>query len=164
MLSDRIDRLEQSREQLSAALPLLEAGLVTVVPKIKFFEGKDGVKQILKDIMWHDHITLHIIWPYTEMEHVFDAAFLQWFDERRKVRQLSAEVITNCSDFEKSPTLLTGGKKDVLRSLSKDVILPMATIIYDAKVATISSQKESFGFIVESKEFSNLERLKFASL
>jgi len=164
LLTDRIDRLEQSRVQLVAALPTLEAGLATVVPKIRFFEGGDGVKQILKDIMWHDHTTLQLLWPYSEMNQVFDVAFLQWFDERRQVRSLRVEVLTPLIDFKKLPLLLTSGLKDVARCLPKNTPLLMTTIIYDSKVAFISSNKEAFGFIVESREFASVERIKFAAL
>ncbi len=37
----------------------------------------------------------------------------------------------------------------------------MTQMIYANKVACISSNKEAFGFIVESQEFAALERLKF---
>ena len=40
----------------------------------------------------------------------------------------------------------------------------MTTIIYDAKVAFVSSKREAFGFIVESREFASIERMKFAAL
>jgi len=164
LLTDRIDRLEQSRAQLAVALPTLEAGLATVVPKIRFFEGGDGVKQILKDIMWHDHTTLQMLWSYSEMNQVFDATFLQWFDERRQVRSLRVELLTPLTDYKNLPSLLTSGSKDVVHCLPKNTPLSMATIIYDSKVAFISSNTEAFGFIVESREFASIERMKFASL
>ena len=37
----------------------------------------------------------------------------------------------------------------------------MGYIIYDKKVAFISSHKESFGFIVESVEFAGLQKMQF---
>ena len=40
----------------------------------------------------------------------------------------------------------------------------MASIIYNNKVAFISSVGESFGFIVESKEFVDQEKIKFSAL
>lgn len=164
LLTDRIDRLEQSLVQLSASVPTLEAGLTTVIPKIRFFEGTDGVKQILKDIMWHDHTTLQMIWATEKITAVYDDAFLRWFDERRLVRQLAIEILTAQPLKKSTGGLLTSGLKDVQRCLPKGVSIPLSTIIYDSKVAFISSQAEAFGFIVESREFASVERIKFAAL
>jgi hypothetical protein len=111
--------------------------------------------------MWHDKMTLQIIWPESAMNEVFDGAFLRWFDERRQKRQLVVEVLTTTKLG--SNTLFTAAK-DSKRMLGKDSTVPMATIIYAHKVAFISSGAEAFGFIVESKEFANQERLKFSAL
>ncbi len=163
LLADRIDRLTQSRESLAEALPALHASLETVTPKLRFFEGGEGVKQLLKDIMWHDKTTLQIIWPAANMAEIFAAAFLNWFDDRRQKRQLNIEVIyPNTS--KKTDSALFAGPKDTQRVLPKGTSVAMATIIYGHKVASISSSAEAFGFIVESKEFAAEERTKFAAL
>lgn len=164
LLADRIDRLTQSRENLSESLSELHISLETVTPKLRFFEGGEGIKQLLKDIMWHDKTTLQIIWPVSAMSEVFDAAFLRWFDERRLKRHLRAEVLWPHAPKISSQSLFTTGVKDESRVLSKGYVIPMASIIYANKVACISSGAEAFGFIVESKEFTESERVKFAAL
>jgi sugar-specific transcriptional regulator TrmB len=162
LLLDKIDRLEQSRDFLAEALPDLIDSLHIVTPKVRFFEGADGVKQLLKDIMWHDKTTLQIIWPEKKMNEVFDRLFIEWFDDRRQKRKMSTEVLW-VSDVESVFDLLfTSGKHDARRVLAKGI--SMATIIYDSKVAFISSHAEAFGFIVESNEFSQSERKKFSAL
>ena len=164
LLGDKIDRLEQSRASLAATLPSLIGSLDTVTPKLRFFEGSEGVKQLLKDIMWHDHTTLQIIWPESSMAQVFDVAFLGWFDERRSKRTLSVHVLvpgTKKTDMVRS---IFKERTDTVSYLPKRMAPVMATIIYNAKVAFISSSREAFGFIVESTEFATQERLKFAAL
>ena len=164
LLADRIDRLTQSRESLAEALPLLHLSLETVTPKLRFFEGGEGMKQLLKDVLWHDTTTLRLMWPTKAMSGIFDAAFLQWFDERRLKRELRVEVVRPKTTKPTKDLLFTSGGGDVTRSLPQGVDLTMATIIYDHKVAFISSGAEAFGFIVESKEFAEQERIKFSSL
>lgn len=164
LLSDRIDRLEQSREFLAEALPTLIDSLDTVTPKIRFFEGTEGVKQLLKDIMWHDNATLYITWAVTEMSEVFDAAFLEWFDARRLTRHLQAEVLWSEIAQANQSNFFTAGPKDKSRQLPKNLTTSMSSIIYPGKVAYISSSAEAFGFIVESKEFSLLQSLQFVQL
>lgn len=164
LLADKIDRLEQSRAFLTEALPSLVDSLHTVTPKVRFFEGSDGVKQLLKDIMWHDKSTISIIWPEQKMNLVFDELFLKWFDERRLKRQLTIESLWVSDDKKNINTLFAGGAHDARRVLQKEKTIAMGTIIYDSKVAFISSHVEAFGFIVESNEFSALEREKFGAL
>ena len=163
LLADRIDRLEQSREFLAEALPSLQI-LKTVTPKLRFFAGGEGVKQLLKDIMWHDKTSLHIIWPEHSMNTVFDPLFLAWFDERRLTRKLSAKVAWVRDTNKVTSTLFTGGPDDIRLVLAKEKTLTMATIIYDSKVAHVSSHTEAFGFIVESAEYAASEREKFNAL
>jgi sugar-specific transcriptional regulator TrmB len=166
LLLDRIDRLEQSREFLAEALMTLDTELDTVVPKIRFFEGSEGVKQLLKDIMWHDHETLKIIWPTHAMHLVYDAAFLRWFDERRQKRSLTAEILVPKETTKKaaSAALPFAGPKDTVRSLVQKPMPSMASIIYGSKVAFISSSAEAYGFMVESREFAELHKLQFETL
>lgn len=164
LLVDRIDRLEQSREFLAEALTTLESGLDTVVPKIRFFEGNEGVKQLLKDIMWYDHITLKIIWPTEAMNQVYDAAFLRWFDERRQKRALKAEILIPPGSGKSAGSVLPfNSPNDTVRSLGKKQATGMASIIYGSKVAFISSSAEAYGFIVESREFAELQSTLFVS-
>ncbi len=159
LLNDQIDRLEQSRDFLKTSLPSLGDSLQTTDPKIRFFEGSEGVKQLLKDIMWHDSQTLSIIWSTDSMNQVFDQAFLNWFDERRAKRHLviNALVTTCTSLFSQLPD----DKQQILKSKP---IPEMATIIYSSKVAQISSHAEAFGFIVESSEYAALQKLQFETL
>jgi sugar-specific transcriptional regulator TrmB len=163
LLTDKIDRLEQSRSFLKDALPSLIDSVDTVTPKLRFFEGSEGIKQLLKDIMWHSNITLSIIWPPLEMEKVFEGAFLRWFDERRGVRKLSMHVLR---PSEKTPTPLPFiiDSKDAVADLPQTQTITMASIIYDSKTAFISSGREAFGFIVESTEFAQLQKLQFEIL
>lgn len=164
LLTDKIDRLEQSRLFLSEALPMLTGTLQTVTPKLRFFEGEEGVKQLLKDIMWHDKTILHIIWPEKKMNQVFDPLFLAWFDERRLKRKLVAEVLWVSDAKKVTADLFTAGENDTRKVIAKEKTLAMATVIYDSKVAHISSHTEAFGFIVESAEYAQSEREKFEAL
>jgi len=164
LLSDKIDRLEQSRDFLEDALPSLRDTFSTVDPKIRFFEGEEGVKQLLKDIMWHGNMTMQVYWPHTQMSELFDRKFLEWFDSRRATRKLTVHSLwpqdTHKSDMDLFCTL----PSDTQRKLPKCTAPDMAYIIYDKKVAFISSAAEAFGFITESAEFAALQRMQFTAL
>jgi sugar-specific transcriptional regulator TrmB len=158
LLGDRIDRLEQSRQFLLDALPDIEAGLDTVTPKIRFFEGEDGMKQLLKDIMWHDGVSVEATWNDIEIKKIYDVAFLRWWNERRITRKIKINWLQP-KEAKKidSPELYVEALDSlVATNWSKPPL--MSRLVYANKVACISSQKEAFGFIVESAEFAALER------
>ncbi len=156
LLSDRIDRLEQSRESLLAALPDITATLDTVVPKIRFFEGEEGMKQLLKDIMWHEHTTVVALWNDTEMSKMYDSAFLVWWHERRKIRRIRIEWLVGQNSLDKNPRYYIDDF-DTITYTTASKVPAMTRLTYAHKVVCISSQKEAFGFIVESQEFATLQ-------
>jgi hypothetical protein len=112
--------------------------------------------------MWYDHLTIDVVWPIESMNQVFAESFLRWFDERRQLRQITARAtIIGSSTKPKGKTVspayhpFTQAQDQVTYCADRDI--SMARIIYGHKVACISSQKEAFGFIVESTEFASLE-------
>lgn len=157
LLSDRIDRLEQSRQFLLDALPDLEAGLDTVVPKIRFFEGEDGLKQLMKDIMWHDGLTVEATWNDTEINKIYDAAFLRWWNERRMTRNIKINWLLPKTNKKGTTPQFYHEGLDSLITTTRTKEPAMTRLVYGNKVACISSQTEAFGFIVESAEFKKLQ-------
>ena len=163
LLEDRIDHLEQSRDFLESALPHLRESLETVEPKVRFFHGADGVKQLLKNVMWHDHTTMQILWSADNMSEVFDRKFLDWFDDRRAKRSLIIHSLWPKGYKPSQIDLFNRLPEDQPKTLKTDTP-DMSYLIYDNKVAYISSAREAFGYIIESKEHSNLQILHFNSL
>lgn len=164
-LREAIEELEEGRKIFTAALPTLLASVNAVQPKVRFFEGKDGVMQLMKDILWHDHVTLHILWPYEEMLDVLGVEFLLWFNERRKLRGITVESIWPHTQARASQHIFKDDGPDVERRFArKDQIAHMGYIIYKNKVAFVSSHAEGFGFIVESTEFADLMEMQFRTL
>ena len=161
LLADKIDHLSQGRDFLADALPSLLESLETVAPKLRFFEGEEGLKQLLKDIMWHDKTILQIFWNHESICEVYDSKFLTWFDDRRSQRQLAVHSLWPFDTNKNTSPLFSSLKSDQRKRLPKINPTKMSYIIYDKKVAFISSTAEAFGFIVESKEFSEVQKLQF---
>jgi hypothetical protein len=51
-----------------------------------------------------------------------------------------------------------------LRLAPEDIHIPETIFIYDDKVAVISTRKENFGFVVDSKDFSQSMKGLFSAL
>lgn len=163
LLEDRIDHLEQSRNFLESALPHLRDSLETVDPKVRFFYGQDGVKQLLKDVMWHDNETMCVLWPHESMAGMFDQKFLTWFDERRATRKLTIHSLWPKEVQKNERVLFSKLPEDTQKTLQCPVP-KMGYLIYGSKVAYLSSPAESYGYIVDSKEHHDLLTSQFNTL
>jgi hypothetical protein len=162
LLDDQVARLNAQQEYLAKNLNALIDKSQSVQPKIRFFEGKDGAQQLLKDILWHDNITLYLYWPYAHMLDFLGADFLLWFNDKRKSRGIPLRTIWGHHTGKIKGHIFASDGQDVERRYLVQKNIPsMGYIIYDKKVAFISSHKESFGFIVESVEFSSLQKMQF---
>lgn len=164
LLRDKIEELETSRETLLEDLPSLLAQAQSVQPKIQFFEGKEGVQQMMKDMLWHDGETVKSFWPYRQMVEIMGEEFLGWFNQRRIKRNIHIDSIWPHTE-KKLPNIFS----EVDTYVTKRFALPnqkpkMSYLIYGDKTIFISSSKEAFGFLVQSVEFADLMEMQFAAL
>ena len=165
LLSDRIDTLSKEKTALDALLPTLMKQTSSVEPKIRFYSGADGVRQVLKDILWYKDIESMSMWPVREM---VDLLGKEYFDDlnRRRIRlNISIRAIwpeDKIVGFKEHPFMGTGGGhlRD-LRVGPKDMSADLGYWIYADKVAFVSSRKESFGFVVHSRDFAEMMRSQF---
>src|SRR3989338_373722 len=56
LLDEKINALGKQRTKLEAILPFLSKQAKSIEPKIRFYSGVKGVKQVLKDMMWYQNI------------------------------------------------------------------------------------------------------------
>ena len=162
LLDEHVEQLKMQQDFLEKNMNSLINKSTSLQPKIRFFEGNEGVKQLLKDILWHDHIPLYLYWPYEQMLDFLGEEFLLWFSTRRTSHHIPIKTIWGHATGKIKNHIFTDDDKDVeRRHLIQKNIPSMGYIIYDKKVAFISSTKESFGFIVESTEFAHLQKMQF---
>lgn len=162
LLDEHVDHLKKQQDYLAQNMSSLIDKSASIQPKIRFFEGSDGVKQLLKDILWHDNITLYLYWPYEQMLDLLGEDFLLWFSTRRRSHHIPIKTIWGHPTGKIRNYIFTDDDKDVERRYFIQKNFPsMGYIVYDKKVAFISSTKESFGFIVESTEFAHLQKMQF---
>lgn len=162
LLDEQMEKLCAQKKYLAENLTTLAAKSQTAQPKVRFFEGREGAQQLLKDLLWYDDITLYLYWPYEQMLDFLGKDFLLWFSARRAARDISIRTIWGARPKKSVADIFIDDGPDVeRRSIESSDLPPMGYMIYDNKVAFISSQKESFGFIVESVEFVALQRMQF---
>lgn len=165
LLSEKIEHLESGRCILKENMEELLAATQSPQPRIRFFEGREGLQQLMKDILWHDATTLSIYWPYSQMLDILGEEFLQWFNERRIAYDITVKTIWLHEDLSKKEHIFTGKDENVERRYAKPhQAAHMGYLIYDNKVIFISSAKEAFGFIVGSREHAELMKMQFDAI
>lgn len=154
-----LSMLEQKKKRVVEAMPELSELFIThhVRPKITFFEGREGVKKIYDDVLECKSKQVKEIVRVKQHNEAVGDAFIKEFIKKRIARGIVAHNL-----HPKSGDLYTNerGREDpklkrYVRYLPPNVFYAAMILIYDHKVAMVSTKEENFGFIIESKQFSN---------
>jgi sugar-specific transcriptional regulator TrmB len=156
-LGSSIEKLEEQKKVFASMLPTLLKNASQEAPKIKFYEGKEGLTYLVNDILWCKGETIHTLWPHEEMLKVLGKDMLVRFNNRRLQEKIKIRALWPHGSKQTGDYIYSG--KDALterRHAPKNMDFQMGYTIYGDKVSFISSQREVFGFVVQSKDFANL--------
>ena len=154
-----LDILDQRRKLLVNSLPELEDLFEShnVRPEIIFYEGKNGIKEIYKDVL---NCTSKKIYQTVNAKAHAEMLGDDFINDYIKKRV--AKGITTYDIHPKSGDIYTNVRgrqnlqlKRYVKYLPPDLFSASMIMLYDNKVAMVSSSKENFGFIIQSKEFTN---------
>lgn len=147
--------LEKKSRLLESALPELISVFNTkgARPRVRFYEGVEGVKTVLEDTLTaHDGLLLGIL-SMEDLYKIPGKEFMDDYVQRRIDLGIQLNVIrSEVKEIEET----WPSSRDELRELhysAADMIFPMTIYIYDKKVGIIGTQKENFGMIIESEDF-----------
>ena len=164
----KIEKLKISEQQIIDILPSLNGKTKTLQPKIKFYSGVDGIKQVLRDLLWYENIETLTMWPISEMVEILGKEYLEDLNRRRIKQNISIKGIwprDKKVDFKDHPFLgINKGHLRQLRLAPKNMTWNMSYWLYADKVAFISSSVENFGFVIHSRDFSELVRAQFEQI
>ena len=160
----KIEELTKEKNNFEKLLPSLLQGM-SVEPKIKFYSGVEGVRQVLNDMLWNKNIETFALWPISEMVELLGKEYMANMNRKRIRQKLWTRGIwpeDKKVDFKNHPFLGTG--KEFFRELRiapKGMTWNMSYWAYGDKVAFISSRKETFGFVIHSKDFFEMIKAQF---
>ncbi len=133
-------------------------------PKIKYYEGIEGIKTIFEDTLTAKDKHLEGILSMVDLYKIPGRTYMDDYVRRRVSQQFNLRVIrSKPKDVEEVWPTSTEEQRQ-LRYAPADNIFDMTTYIYDNKVGLISSKKENFGMIIESDEFSKTMGFMFEAL
>lgn len=167
LLKQKKEALEKEEETFRRLLPELKAykGRDVLGPRIQVFEGAEGLRSVLREMLLYSDIETYAFWPIKHMVDILTPAFFRYLNKERIRNSIYTKAIWPRSavvDVRKHPYLGSGeGFKREIRIAPPNMQFTMGYWIYDNKVAFISSRKESFGFVVESEELCNTLLMQF---
>lgn len=168
LLQTKIDILNKNKREIAVLMSTLQSSSRSLEPKIKFYSGVEGIKQVLKDMLWHENIETVTMWPISEMVAILGKEYLETLNRRRIRQKISIRGIwprNKAVDFKNHPFLGVGkGHLRELRLAPKEMNWDMSYWQYADKVAFISSRAEGFGFVVHSRDFVNLIKTQFEQI
>jgi sugar-specific transcriptional regulator TrmB len=164
---DAIKRtLEEKERAFDQLLPELRSvfNVTKSKPKIYFYEGIEGIKTVFEDTLTAQNKTLLGILSMEDLFNVPGKEYMDDYVKRRIAAGYELRVIRS-KPHEVSPAWpSTPAEKRDLRYPPANMVFDMTTYIYDDKVGLISTEKENFGLIIQSEEFSNNMRHLFEAL
>lgn len=164
-----IEMQEEKKLAIEGVMPellgLLKSGKTK--PKLKFYEGEEGVKKVFEDPL--NMPAGAIVRSFSSAENVmsrFGAVYVRHYTERRaksKIKRLSLRPITDRPP-SKNDWEVYASEDAVLREIrflpphikSRGLIQ-----IYENKIGVIGAPSEGYAFILESKEIFNLMKQVF---
>jgi len=170
LFQQKIESLEKNQQLFQGILPQLrqKQGGVLVDPKFQLFEGEEGVKNILKDMLLYSNLKTRAFWPIKSMIDILGSDFFRYLNKRRIKSNLSTRAIwprSQVVDVKKHPYLGVDSEfKREIRIAPPKVNFTLGYWLYGYRAAFISSRKESFGFIIESREFVEMLTTQFEVL
>lgn len=140
LIDTQESRYREMKRTFGNLLPRLDTTRGGTEPKVQFFNGLEGFKYALGEILWHRQSKTYAIWPTQRIKDLLGPVFMGWHDKRRTEEQISTTFLSPESDTS------------------------MCYWIYGDKVAFFDSSdelSEPCGFIVYSKAFSKMMKVNF---
>ncbi|MES2931016.1 MAG: helix-turn-helix domain-containing protein [Patescibacteria group bacterium] len=168
ILDSSAENIGKAKAEFSEALPAILKSPRITEPKIVMFSGKEGCQQTLRDILWYENTLTYTLWSMDKILKVITPEFLEWHNKKRVERGISLHSIRTAEDRASAAKYEFNGTGPEhlreLRFLPEGIELSMSYWIYGDNVAFVSSGSELYGFIVHSREFSQMMLAHFKLL
>ena len=155
--------LKEKETKINNILPNLKKIYKSSIekPKVELYEGKEGLKTILDNIIKTKKEIL--VYGSTEKQIQILEFYFPNYIQRRIKAKIPTRVITEKSI--ETIEMLKTQKKEIRESkFISGLGFPTVTYIYGDKVAILSLEKDIIGLIIENKDIANTQKQIFELL
>lgn len=162
----KIDELKIAQTSYKKMVPTLLAQRPAVfAPRFQVYEGNEGLKSVLQDMLLYSDQSTASLWPIRSMIEILGAPFFRYLNKERIRNRLFTRAIWPANqvlDIGEHPYLGSGPEfHREIRVAPAGINFSMGYWIYADKVAFLASRRESFGFILQSRELVELQLVQF---
>jgi sugar-specific transcriptional regulator TrmB len=152
-----LEQADEQRRSLEQILPelLSISNNITKKPKVRYFEGKEGVKEVYRDILRFPNHKMRA-WLADTMIEDFDDDFIsKYYIPKRLEKKIWAEVIAPKSKVgETFKSLDTTSLRTTKLMSSNEHPLSIEISLYGPDRVGFMSAKDEIGLIIESKSIA----------
>ncbi len=163
-----IKKFESRLDEVKGIAPALFKifASVTSRPQIRFYEGVEGIRHLMEESLVMKEKEVFYWGPADNIIEILGTVYVdKWLKRRIKASIQTHGLLTQNAPRASKPFLKTD--KTAMREvrwLSTKTIFNGILWLYDNKVMYISSTKDSFGFIIESDNFTEFMKVIFKSM
>ena len=160
-----LEQADENRRNLEYAMPelLSIANNIVKKPKVRFFEGEEGIKEVYRDILRFPDQKMYA-WVSESMMTGFDSQFItEYYIPKRLEKKIWAEVIA--SDTIVGKTFKENDTPALRKTkLLDEALFPLSIEIslYGKDRIGFMSMEDKLGLILESKPIADTLRSLFA--
>lgn len=156
--------IDERKRELKEDLPLLLSIYNTKVnrPKVAYFEGIDGIKQLYEDTLLTLKSGDEFLAYVGEESPIHLGQYAEDYVKRRAAKEISVRAISHDTPIVRKFTDRNKDQKRVTRLVDpKKFPMKNEINIYANKVIIITYTPEPFGILIESKEIADTQRAIF---
>lgn len=149
------NKLEEKTNAIDKILPQLLSitNLIDKKPVIRYFDGKEGIKEVFKDILAFAKTEIHVWYSDSFTDHLEDEFVFGYYIPRKKQKKIWTNAIQPDNEYFRN---LTKNNQDQLRRSKlidpKYFDITVEILLYGDNKIAVMSFAESFALIIESKE------------
>ncbi|MEA1926252.1 MAG: helix-turn-helix domain-containing protein [Patescibacteria group bacterium] len=160
LLDKQKRKIEKVKKDLELAMPEIESFYKTeiFIPKIKFYEGKESMRNLFLDSLKCKKKEILAIVPTIETFKVLGMEFTRHYVRERVKENIRAKTIRLKSYEDYKDKFFHRHEKQLreIRYAPASISFASTLFIFDNKVIFISSKKENFGLMIESEEYRDV--------
>ncbi len=167
LLDERIAHLAQEKQRVETELPSLLKQAESIDPKFKFYSGQEGVRQALNQIVYSGATDSIAFWSIEDVVGLFGAENMVDLVEKRVKNNIYVRGIWSYTDNleELNKKYNRVDQKESMREVRmapKEMAkLSMGYWMAGHTAAFVSSQREAYGFVIRSRDFTDFLRSQF---
>lgn len=157
------EKIQHEEKIVENLIPMLKAvsAIIPSAPKISFYEGKEGIWNVLYDILKNKKDLKTIGSFYPLFKTISEERFYKEFTLERLKHGTSALIITDKRISKLENYSWQTGKFRFFKFIEKDIDLSAMFILYGDKIGMLSFGKNPSGTIIASKEIVSLFNFMF---